>query len=375
MQKVQYACTGKDSDGKECKKLSTWRYPYEFSQNQEKYMCKKCSKNTSEVKQRQLETNARPDVKQRRSDAGRIAQNRPGVNEQRLKSAKITNARPESKQKRSVACKIAQNTPHAKQQHLKTNARLDVKQRKSEAQKLAQNRPEVKQKKANSLKITNARMDVKSRRSQSGKTAQKKRFKDPAKYERVLQRLTSQGFWYGHPILHQENKRKRYCELWNKDLWVRIDAAWDYKSAISEVTRWETPSKRQLSRHHVYWQEKACCEWDEDKQGYFAMIDLNHNKNNPNWYKHYIKGDPNKFVLLTEKEHGIIKGSKKSGKTLLDWVIYFEDLIEKREAEGKPCYLSKEDYEVYKVENADKIAYYTQKVPKVVEADDNHTQS
>lgn len=188
---------------------------------------------------------------------------------------------------------------------------------------------------------------------------------NPNVREHILVGRNGQGFWYGHPILCPENREKEYCELWCAELWRRIDAAWNYKSAFSGKTRWDTPKGHQLDRHHVYWQEKSCCVWDEDAQGYYAMIDLNHNKNRPNWYKHYIKGDPNKFVLLTAEEHGIIQGSKKSGKDMLYWVKYFEDLIEKRESEGKPCYLSKEDYEVYKDEHADVIAYYTAKTKPV----------
>jgi hypothetical protein len=183
---------------------------------------------------------------------------------------------------------------------------------------------------------------------------------DQSYRENLLILHSGQGFWYGHPILHPETKRKKYCELWNKDLWVRIDVAWDYKSAYSQKTRWDNYRQQHLDRHHVYWQEKACCEWDEDAQGYFAMIN-NGTKAKPDMIKHYIKGDPNKFVLLTHDEHTMVRGSKKSGKDKMYWVKYFEELILKREAEGKPCYLSKEEYEVYKMENAEKIAYYTKK--------------
>ena len=165
------------------------------------------------------------------------------------------------------------------------------------------------------------------------------------------------GFWYGNPTLHPENRRKSYCEKWCRDLWVRIDAAWEYRSAISRKTRFENHGQAHLDRHHVYWQEKACCEWDEDTQGYYAMINIG-TKAKPVWHKHYIKGDPNKFVLLTRDEHGMVKGSKMTGKDKLWWIKFFEDLIEKREAEGKSCYLSKEEYEIYKTEHAETIAQY-----------------
>lgn len=182
-------------------------------------------------------------------------------------------------------------------------------------------------------------------------------------YENLLISRSGQGFWYGHKTLHPEYRRKTYCELWNKDLKNRIDAAWDYKSAISGKTRLENLNCNALDHHHVYWQEKACCIWDEDANGYYANINLG-NKKRPNIIKYYIKGDPNKFVLLTHDEHTMIKGSKKSGKDKIFWIKYFEEIIEKRESEGKKCYLSKEEYETYKIEHADIIEYYTQRPSK-----------
>lgn len=172
---------------------------------------------------------------------------------------------------------------------------------------------------------------------------------NPIIRERNLITATGQGFWYGHPILSKERK---YCELWNKDLWDRIDAAYDYKSILSGKTRFDN-NNRTLPRHHLYWQEKACCEWDEDTQGYYAWI-----LNNGEKVKYYIKGDPNKFVLLTDREHGIIKGRKGTTKDRIYYIKLIEDLIEERAKEGKKCYLSPEEYEVYKVEHADIIAKY-----------------
>lgn len=104
--------------------------------------------------------------------------------------------------------------------------------------------------------------------------ANREKAKDPIWKECHLISLTGQGFWYGHPILHQM-KNKIYCELWNRDLWNRIDAAWDFKSAISGETK-EDNKGRDLDRHHVYWQEKACCKWDEDTSGYYAKIGRAH---------------------------------------------------------------------------------------------------
>lgn len=181
---------------------------------------------------------------------------------------------------------------------------------------------------------------------------------NPKWYECQIIKFTGQGFWYGNPMLYRERK---YCELWNRDLWDRIDAAYDYRSILSGRTRFENYKQEHLSRHHLYWQEKACCIWDEDANGYYAWI----NNNGIN-VKYYIKGDPNKFVLLTRDEHGKVRGSKKSGKDKIWWIMHMEDLVEQRAKEGKKCYLTPEEYEVYKIEHADVIAKYTRKSTQTI---------
>lgn len=186
------------------------------------------------------------------------------------------------------------------------------------------------------------------------------RAEDPLYRERLLISITGEGFWYGNKSLINWNNnghRKYYCELWNPNLWDRIDAAYDYKSILSGKTRLENYKQEHLSRHHLYWQEKACCEWDEDAQGYYAWIN-NGSKRNPDWIKYYIKGDPNKFVLLTRDEHGIVRGKMGTEKDKIYYIKLMEDLIEERAKEGKKCYLTPEEYEVYKVEHADVIKKY-----------------
>jgi len=135
------------------------------------------------------------------------------------------------------------------------------------------------------------------------------------------------GIWYGN-VKYYDNP---YCELWCPDLWHRIDEAQNYQSILSGKTKVENGG-RALSRHHVYWQPKACCEWDEDAQGYYAMINIG-TVGKSNWYKHYIRGDPNKFVLLTVSEHQLVKKDK------LKWIKLFEELIETKL--GGICYLPK----------------------------------
>ena len=189
-----------------------------------------------------------------------------------------------------------------------------------------------------------------------------KRFEDPIKLEWYFISTAGEGFWYGHASLRRWNNepRKYYCELWNNDLRNRIDAAWDFKSAISGKTRFENYKHEKLCKHHIYWQEKACCYWDEDINGYYAWIN-NGMSVTPEWIKYYIKGDPNKFVPLTRKEHGMVRGDKKLGTDKIYWIKHFENQIEQRGKEGKKCYLSPEEYGIYKIEHSDTIAKYNQK--------------
>jgi hypothetical protein len=144
------------------------------------------------------------------------------------------------------------------------------------------------------------------------------------------------GFWYGNV----RYVGKKYCELWNSNLWRRIDAYQNYKSILSGKTKADNGGIT-LSRHHVYWQEKACCVWDEDAQGYYAMINIGTAKR-PNMYKYYVGDDPNKFVLLTKSEHGMIAKDK------IKWIKIFEDLIKKQ---GGKCYYTKEEFKAISGKN------------------------
>ena len=58
------------------------------------------------------------------------------------------------------------------------------------------------------------------------------------------------------------------------------------------------------------------------------------------------------------KEHGIIKGKNGTIKDRIWWIKHMEGLIEQREKEGKKCYLTPEEYDVYKIDYADIISKY-----------------
>lgn len=161
------------------------------------------------------------------------------------------------------------------------------------------------------------------------KNAAQKRAKDPNYLLKLCEGVVG-GFCIQNIIYPDP---PRYCEVWAPPLWKRIDEAQNYQSILSGKTKSDNICRdgkcHALSRHHVYWQKKACCEWDEDVNGYYAWIDVG-TQRKPGKVKYYINGDPNKFVLLTSSEHQMIKKDK------LKWIKIFEDLIETKL--GGVCY-------------------------------------
>jgi len=155
---------------------------------------------------------------------------------------------------------------------------------------------------------------------------------------RILKFVESRigGFWYGN-VRNDPKKPKKYCELWTEDLKERIRAYWGYASTLSGKEETciykKTGEIKSISCHHVYYQTKACCIWDEDENGYYANINVG-TKNNPSIIKYYIDGDPNKFVVLTASEH------KKTDFNKLHWIKAFETIIEDQ---GGKCYFTKEE--------------------------------
>ena len=166
--------------------------------------------------------------------------------------------------------------------------------------------------------------------------------------EIILKSIESRigGFWYGNvrndPYISQykvynEKKYKyenKYCELWTEDLKERIRAYWGYVSALSEkpetVISRKTGTIRTISCHHIYYQKKACCIWDEDECGYYANVNIGTFKNHI-IEKYYINGDPNKFVTLTASEH------KQTDTNKIHYIKTFEKLIEDQ---GGKCYFT-----------------------------------
>jgi hypothetical protein len=175
-------------------------------------------------------------------------------------------------------------------------------------------------------------------RGQEHSKTMKKYFKDPEVHIRqseIQKKINLEKRWYGDVTY---NDRDKYCILFNKKFKERCLALFNYKSVLSGKTQLENIRKGkpiQLTVHHVYYQKKACCKWDEDQQGYYAMINLG-TKRKPNLIRHNIKGDPNKFVVLTHVENTVANHDK------LKWIKLFENIIENQ---GGKCYYTLEEYD------------------------------
>jgi len=140
--------------------------------------------NRPEVKAKAAQTNARPEVKEKRSRAlkiawdkpgvreersrsGRIAQNRPEINVKRSRSLKITNANPEVKERRSQSAKIAMNKPETKAKWALTESKPETKEKRSQSQRENWQDPEYREKTILSQTIAANRPEVKARSSQT----------------------------------------------------------------------------------------------------------------------------------------------------------------------------------------------------------------
>lgn len=151
-------------------------------------------------------------------------------------------------------------------------------------------------------------------------------------YERRMKQMEGNigGFWYGN-VRYPVANGKKYCNMWKRlRNSGRIGACWGFKSVLSGKIE-------DLCYHHIYYQEKACCQWDEDIQGYYAWIDVG-TRVHPKMYKYYIDGDPNKFVPLTRSENSIVNYNK------LEWIKIFENVIKEH---GSKSYLTKEEMKDY----------------------------
>ncbi len=360
MPKITYKCV-------DCGKESTPKYAGQFEKPKEEYRCYKCAEklkikrvtykcvNCGKERTAAPSSFSKPREEYRCNKcAAKIWSQDPKFIAKRTEANRKIVKTPEWKEKHKLGIEKRNHNPtwleNNKKSHRKLSLDPNYRLKMSEISKTAWENPvyrtaqleDRQRRKENLIFLENARNGIKSR-SQNVKWV-----------ENNLIHLTGEGIWYGNRALRNANNdgKTYYCELWNRDLWDRIDAAYDFKSILSGKTKFDN-NGISLTHHHLYWQPKACCIWDEDANGYYAWI-----INNGKQVKYYIEGDPNKFVLLTVKEHGIIRGKKGTLEDRIYWIKFIENLIGQRAKEGKKCYLSHAEYEIYKVEHADIIKKY-----------------
>ena len=282
-----------------------------------------------------IERYSDPAEREKRSVVQKEVSKRPGMKEKQSVTSKEVSKRPGMKEKRSAIMRERYSDPAEREKQSVTskevNKRPGMREKLSVIQKIAQNKPGMRERKSAAQKKVYEDPEMRMKKS----VAMKKVMNDPE--VKMRWKETFVGGFCIQNIIYDE--REGYCEVWGPGLWRRIDAYQDNKSIISGKTK-EDNNGKELTRHHLYWQKKACCGYDEDTKGYYAMINLG-TRGKSEIHKHYIKGSPNKFVLLTSHEHGIIKGNKKLGTNKLTWIKVLEDLVETK-LNGKTFYTESE---------------------------------
>ena len=152
----------------------------------------------------------------------------------------------------------------------------------------------------------------------------------PVWRESNLIAMSGQGFWYGHPILH--NSPTVYCEIW-KDVNQRVHAFFNYECCLCG----EKEMGISHVGHHVFYVKEACC-WSNESGEYYTNLNVKTHRKD----EYYIGDNPNYFVILCQSCHGKTNGKFENRKK---WADYFKNMIDE-EYNGK-CYFTKEEYEIY----------------------------
>lgn len=150
-------------------------------------------------------------------------------------------------------------------------------------------------------------------------------------YEHTMKNVESKlgGFWYGNVIYGYP----KYCELF-KDVKPRVRAL--QGDACCECGA--LPKTKQHPVHHVFYEKRACCDYNEDGIYYSNLNAKDHQR------KDYCIGEnPNYFVILCKKCHGKTNGSFENR---VKWANHFKEFVDTK-YNGK-SYLSKEEYAAYK---------------------------
>jgi hypothetical protein len=93
--------------------------------------------------------------------------------------------------------------------------------------------------------------------------------------------------------------------------------------------------------HHVFYVKEACCWYDKSGVYYTNLNAKDHKEND-----YCIGENPNYFVILCNSCHGKTNGKFENRKK---WADCFKNMINIKY--GGKCYLTKEEYEIYKNNN------------------------
>jgi hypothetical protein len=103
----------------------------------------------------------------------------------------------------------------------------------------------------------------------------------------------------------------KYCPKFDSKFKEGVRKIYNYTCVICGHV-WQMGEKKHAV-HHVYYNKKACCEVTEDGQYIHTL---------PKGEKVFVKGNPNKFVILCHR-----KCHSKTNSNRLYWALRFEKLI------------------------------------------------
>ena len=160
---------------------------------------------------------------------------------------------------------------------------------------------------------------------------------DPFYVESIIKsNYDNQGFWYGHPYINRETPK--YCELF-REVKPRVKA---FNIKINNGVLMCEKCGEIITDgghcHHVFYEKKTCC-WVDNSSNYWTNLNAKDHKEKD----YYIGENPNYFVMLCHTCHSSTNGKFEKRKKCAD---KFRELVDSK-YKGK-CYLTKEEYEIYK---------------------------
>ena len=131
------------------------------------------------------------------------------------------------------------------------------------------------------------------------------------------------GLWIGSV----QYKDPQYCVLW-KDVNPRVHEFFGYKCVECGALE----NGRSHIGHHVFYVKKTCC-WYNDDGIYYTNLNAKDHKT----HDYCIGENPNYFVILCPKCHGMTGGNFDNRKM---WADHFKKLIDTQY--GGKCYTEKQ---------------------------------